>query len=97
VPAWVLASNRYRVRPLLPTRALPGIPGRACSETVTAWLTGPVAAGLAGCEAGGEVAGLALEVLELLEQAAASRPIPATPAAPAIMRFTVTLPQCAPG
>jgi hypothetical protein len=59
------------------------------SDTVAAPLAWPVAAGLLACvvagaaaaleEAGLEAAGLEVVVLELLEQAAASRPIPAAP------------------
>src|SRR5579859_4409735 len=92
------ASNRYSARPLLPTSALPGIPEIAASDTVAA----PVAAGLlagvlAGAaaaleEAGLEVAGLEVVELGLLEQAAASRPIPAMPTALAIQCVTVMLP-----
>jgi hypothetical protein len=53
----------------------------ACTDTVAAALAWPTAAGLLACEAGRDAAGLAVEVLE---QAAASRPIPAAPTAPAI-------------
>src|SRR5260370_14402873 len=92
------ASNRYKVRAVGPTRALPGIPEMACSDTVvapTAWL---VAAGLLACVAVGaaaglEVAGLEVAVLEPLEQAATIRPIPATPAALAIQYLMVMLPS----
>src|SRR5712671_4571996 len=73
------AWNRYRVRPLLPTRALPGIPEMVASDTVAAPLAWLVAAGLldgaaaAGLElAGPDVAVLDVDVLEPLEQAAAS-------------------------
>src|SRR6516164_3028708 len=77
------AWNRYSVRPLLPTSALAGIPEREASDTVAAPLAWPLAAGLLACaaaaleEAGPEVAGAEVVVLELLEQAAISRPIPA--------------------
>jgi hypothetical protein len=83
------AWNRYSVRPLLPTRALPGIPGTVASDTVTVPLAWPVAAGLLACVADGaaaalEEAGLELAVLEPLLQAATTRPIPAAPIAMAI-------------
>jgi hypothetical protein len=90
------ASNKYKVRPLLPTSALPGIPETACSDTAAAPAAWPVAAGLAlvavGAGAELEVAGLELVALELLEQAAAARPIAATPAAPAIQLLMMMLP-----
>jgi hypothetical protein len=88
------AWNRYSVRPLLPTRALPGIPDMEASDTVAAPLAWPAAAGLLACEAAGaaaaleeaglevaglEVAGLEVVVLEPLEQADATRPIPTAP------------------
>jgi hypothetical protein len=83
------AWNRYSVRPLLPTRALPGIPETVASDTVTVLLAWPVAAGLLACVAAGaaaalEEAGLELAVLEPLLQAATTRPIPAAPIAMAI-------------
>src|SRR5690348_7565305 len=52
----------------------------------------PLAAGLAACVAGRVAAGLAAVVLEVLEQAAASRPIPAAAATLAMTFFTVMLP-----
>jgi hypothetical protein len=68
------------------------------SDTVAAPLAWPVAAGLldgaaaAGLElAGLDVAGLDVDVLEPLEQAAASRPIPAAAAALAIHGVMVEL------
>jgi hypothetical protein len=79
-------SNRYIVRPLLPTSTLPGIPEIAASDTVAVPLAWPVAAGLLACavagaaaaleEAGLVVAGLELVVLEPLEQAPTAKPIP---------------------
>jgi hypothetical protein len=78
-------SNRYIVRPLLPTSTLPGIPEIAVSDTVAVPLAWPVAAGLLACvvagaaaleEAGLVVAGLELVVLEPLEQAPTTKPIP---------------------
>jgi hypothetical protein len=71
----------------------------AASDTIAAPLAGPAAAGLldgaaaAGLElAGLDVAGLDVDVLVPLEQAAASRPIPATPAALAIHFVMMALP-----
>src|SRR5579859_7318538 len=93
------AWNRYRVRPLLPTRALTGIPEMAASDTVAVPLAWLVAAGLldGAAAAGIELAGLdaavpGVDVLEPLEQAAASRPIPAAAAALAIRCVMVVLP-----
>src|SRR5579859_3018089 len=104
------ARNRYRVRPLLPTRALLGIPEMVASDTIAAPLAGPVAAGLldGAAAAGVELAGLdaavpGVDVLVPLEQAAASRPIPAAAAALAIhfvimaLPFWDTSPGCARG
>ncbi len=98
------------MRPLLPARALPGIPEMAASDTVAAPDAWPVAAGLPGGAAGAglELAGLdvavpGVDVLEPLEQAAVSRPIPAAAAALAIhgvmvvLPFLDTSPGCAPG
>src|SRR5579862_1156927 len=85
--------NRYRVRPLLPTRAWPGIPERVASDTVAVPLAWPVAAGLlAGVVAALEEAGLEVVVLEPLEQAPISRPIPAAPMTLAIWCLMVMLP-----
>jgi hypothetical protein len=96
------ASNRYKVRPVLPTRNLPGIPEMAVSDTAAGPAAWPVAAGLLACVAAAdaaalevavlEVAGLEVAVLEPLEQAAATRPIPAAPATLAIQYFMVMLP-----
>src|SRR5690349_13072130 len=74
-------SNRYIVRPLLPTSTLPGIPEIAVSDTVAVPLAWPVAAGLLACVVAGaaaalEEAGLELVVLEPLEQAPTTKPIP---------------------
>jgi hypothetical protein len=98
----ISAWNRYTVRPLLPTRALAGIPEMVASDSVAAPLAWPVAAELLACvvagaaaaleEAGLEAAGLEVVVLEPLEQAAISSPIPAAPMALAILRLTVRLP-----
>src|SRR5579871_375226 len=92
------AWNRYRVRPLLPTRAWPGIPEMVASDTVAAPFAWPVAAGLldGAAAAGLELAGLdvavpGVDVLVPLEQAAASRPIPAAVAALAIHVVMVEL------
>jgi hypothetical protein len=62
----------------------------AASDTVAALLAWPVAAELLACAAAGaaaglEVAGVEVVVLELLEQAASSRPIPAAPTALVIL------------
>jgi hypothetical protein len=70
---------------------LPGIPEIEASDTVAAPLAWLVVALLDGAAAAGLLAGLDVavldvDVLEPLEQAAASRPIPATPAALAIHR-----------
>src|SRR6266568_297452 len=81
------ASNRYRVRPWLSTRALPGIPEMACRLIV-------VAAALLACEADDDTGPAAvLLLLEPLEQAVAARTIPAAHAAPAIQFFMVILPR----
>jgi len=82
-------SNRYIVRPLLPTSTLPGIPEIAASDTVAVPLAWPVAAGLPACVVAGAaaaleaagllVAELELVVLEPLEQAPTSAPIPTAP------------------
>ena len=87
-------SNRYIVRPLLPTRALPGIPEIAASDTVAVPLAWPVAAGLLACavagaaaaleEAGLVAAELELVVLEALEQALTTKPIPTAPMMPMV-------------
>src|SRR5712692_10039974 len=60
------AWNRYKVRPLPPTRALPGIPEMEASDTVAALLAWLVAAGLLdGAAATGlELAGLDAAVLD---------------------------------
>ena len=83
-------------RPPLPTSALPGIPEMATSDIAAAVLAWPAAAGLLADAVAGEAAGLevALEavLLELLEHAAASSPIAAAPAAPAIRFFMIMLP-----
>ncbi|HEX6527180.1 MAG TPA: hypothetical protein VF070_45300 [Streptosporangiaceae bacterium] len=82
------AWNRYSAWPLLPTSALPGTPETLASDTVAVLLACPVAAGLLACavagaaaldEAGLEAAELELVVLEPLEQAAATKPIPTAP------------------
>jgi hypothetical protein len=101
------ASNRYRVRPVLPTRNLPGIPAMVVSDTDAVPAAWPVAAELLACVAAGdaaalevavlevavlEAAGLDVDVLEPLEQAATTRPIPAAPAALAIQCFMMMLP-----
>jgi hypothetical protein len=101
------ASNRYRVRPSLPTRALAGTPEMAFSDTVEA-AAGAEAAGLA-CVAGAAlaeaagrvgawlVAGLVVVLLELvLEQAATPTPI-AAQAKPAIQDLMPVIPLCEPG
>src|SRR6185312_2322999 len=82
-------SNRYIVRPLLPTSTLPGIPEIAASDTVAVPLAWPVAAGRPECVVAGAaaaleaaellVAELELVVLEPLEQAPTSAPIPTAP------------------
>jgi hypothetical protein len=69
----------------------------ACTDTVAAPPAWPVAAGLLACVAAGaaaglEVAGLEVAVLEPLEQAAATRPIPAAPTALAIQYLIMMLP-----
>jgi hypothetical protein len=70
---------------LLPTSTLPGIPEIAASDTVAVPLAWLVDAGLLACvvagaaaleEAGLVVAGLELVVLEPLEQAPITKPIP---------------------
>jgi len=101
------ASNRYKVRPPLPTRTLPGIPEIARSDTVAAPAACAVPAGLlalalaVACDAAGlEAAGLEAagpeaagpELLELLEQAATARPIAAAPAALVIQFLIAMLP-----
>jgi hypothetical protein len=52
---------------------------------------GLLAAGLLACVVAGDAAGLEVAVLEPLEQAVASRPIPAAPAALAIQYLMVML------
>jgi len=101
------ASNRYKVRPPLPTRTLPGIPEIARSDTVAAPAACAVPAGLlalalaVACDAAGlEAAGLEAagpeaagpELLELLEQAATAGPIAAAPAALVIQFLIAMLP-----
>ena len=83
------AWNRYSVRPLPPTSALLGIPETEASDTVVVPLACPVAAGLLACvvavvavaldEAGLVAAELEVVVLEPLEQAATTKPIPTAP------------------
>jgi hypothetical protein len=68
---------------------LPGIPETEASDTVAVPLACPVAAGLLACgvagvvaaldEAGLEAAELEVVVLEPLEQAATTKPIPTAP------------------
>src|SRR5215471_1167542 len=74
------AWNRYSTCPLLPTSALPGIPETEASDTVAV----PLACGVADVvatldEAGLEAAELEVVVLEPLEQAATTKPIPTAP------------------
>src|SRR5438105_14079138 len=64
----------------------------ACSDTVAELPAWPVAAGLLGWGAAGDAVGLEVAVLEPLEQAATTRPIPAAPAALAIQYLMVILP-----
>src|SRR5579859_4927688 len=58
------ASNRYRVRPSLPTRALAGIPEMVASDTIAAPFAWLVAAGLLD---GAAAAGLELAGLDVAE------------------------------
>jgi hypothetical protein len=79
---------------LLPTSTLPGIPEIAASDTVAVPLAWLVDAGLLACvvagaaaaleEAGLVAAGLELVVLEPLEQAPTTKPIPTAPMMPTV-------------
>src|SRR5580704_15051375 len=59
------ASNRYRVRPVLPTRNLPGIPEMAVTDTDAVPAAWPLAAGLLACVAVGDAVALEVAGLEV--------------------------------